>query len=242
MAKCPLRARCVTVGEAQRAEVPGDGEHAQQEAGVADAVDDECFVGGVAGRLAMEIETDQQIRTQAHAFPAHEHQDIVVRQDQREHGEHEQVQVSEEAVVAAFMRHVADGINVDQHAHAGDKQQPDGGERIEQEAGIGVERGRSAVVLDVVHVAGVGAQPGVDDLLVRLAGIVVGVSGVLPDRAAGEDKRQHHRADTNRADRRLLQLAAEKEHDGRAEGGQQRDEPDVVEKEHFQSSVVSRQS
>ena len=139
MAKCPLRAMCVTSVKLQRAEVPGDGEHAQQKAGVADAVDDECLVGGVAGRLAMEIESDQQIRTQAHALPSHKHQDIVVPQDQGEHGEHEEVEVSEEAVVAALVRHVAGGINVDEHADAGDEQQPDGGERIEQEAGIGVE-------------------------------------------------------------------------------------------------------
>ena len=149
----------------------------------------------------MEIETDQQIRAQAHALPSHKHQDIVVRQDEGEHGEHEQVEISEEAVVAALVRHVAGGINMDERAHAGDKQQPDGGKRIEQEAGIGVEGGRSAVVFDVVHVAGVGAQPGVNDLLERLARIVVGVSGVLPDRQAGEDKRQRHRAHADRADR-----------------------------------------
>ena len=140
MAKCPLRAMCVDLGEAQRAEVPGDGEHAQQEAGVADAVDDECLVGRVAGRVAMEVESDQQVRAQAHAFPAHEHHDVVVRQDQREHGEHEEVQISEEAVVPALVRHVAGGINMDEHADAGDEQQPDGGERIEQEAGVGLER------------------------------------------------------------------------------------------------------
>ena len=139
MAKCPLRAMVRDLGQAQRAEVPGDGEHAQQEAGVADAIDDECLVGGGAGGVAMEIETDQQIRTQAHALPAHKHQDVVVRQDEGEHGEHEQVEVSEKAVVAALVRHVAGGINMDERAHAGDKQQPDGGKRIEQEAGIGME-------------------------------------------------------------------------------------------------------
>ena len=101
-------------GEAQRAKVPGDGEHAQQEAGVADAVDDECLIGGGAGRLTMEIESDQQIRTQAHALPSHKHEGIVVPQDEREHGEHEEIQVAEEAVVAALVRHVAGGINVDQ--------------------------------------------------------------------------------------------------------------------------------
>ncbi len=241
MAKCPLRAMCGDIRQAQRPEVPGDGEHAQQESGVTDAIDDECLVGGVAGGLAMEVETDQQIRTQADAFPSDEHQGVVVRQDEREHGEHEQVQVSEEAVIAAFVRHVSGGIDVDERAHAGDEQQPDGGERIEQEAGIGLEGSGRAVVFDVVQVAGVGAQPGVDDFLERLARVVVSVSRVLPDGAADEDERHGHRSHTDRADRTLPQLAAEEEHDGRAEGGEQRDQPDVVEEKHIsrRSSVFS---
>ena len=41
--------------------VPGDEEHAEKKSGVADPVDDESFVGGVAGRLAMEIEADEQV-------------------------------------------------------------------------------------------------------------------------------------------------------------------------------------
>src|SRR5580765_295002 len=67
-------------------------------------------------------------------LPAYEHERVVVRQDQRQHGEHEQVQVSEETVVAAFVRHVACRINVDQCAYAGDKQEPDAGERVEEKA------------------------------------------------------------------------------------------------------------
>ena len=228
MAKCPLRAMCVISVRTKRAEVPGDGEHAQQEAGIPDAVDDECLVGGGTGGVAMEIEADQQIGAQPHTFPAHEHQDVVIREDEREHGEHEQVEVSEEAVVTAFVRHVADGVDVDERADSGDEQQPDGGKRIEQESGIGMERGRSAIVLDVIHLAGVGAQPGVNDFLKGLARIVVGVSGVLPDRQTSKYKGQRHCTHADRADRRLLQLAAEKEHEGRAQGGEQWDQPDVV--------------
>ncbi len=138
--KCPLRASRGHVDVAQRPEVPGDEEHAQQKSGVANAVDDERLVGRVARRLALEIEADQQIRAQAHALPADEHQHVVVRQDQRQHREHEQVEISEEAVIAALMRHVTGGINVDQHADAGHKQQPDAGKRIEQESGVGLKR------------------------------------------------------------------------------------------------------
>src|SRR5712671_5499346 len=46
----------------------------------------------------MEIKSDQQIRTESYTFPPNEHQRIVVRQDQRQHGEHEQVHVSEVSV------------------------------------------------------------------------------------------------------------------------------------------------
>src|SRR6202521_6166858 len=110
------------LGEAQRSEVPGDGEHAKQKTRVADAVYDECFVGRGAGTLAMEIESDEQIRAEAHALPAYEHQRIIVRQNEREHGEHEQVQVSKETVIPAFMRHVASRVNVDQRSDASHKQ------------------------------------------------------------------------------------------------------------------------
>ena len=69
----------------------------------------------------MEIEADQQVRAESHAFPADEHQDIVVREDQRQHGEHEQVQVPEEAVVTAFVGHVSSGIDMDEQADSGDE-------------------------------------------------------------------------------------------------------------------------
>ncbi len=134
----------IHLGVLHRTEVPRDGEHAEQESGIAHAIGDERLVSRSRGGVPLEVETDQQVRTQAHALPADKHQGIVVAQDERQHGEHEQVQVAEEAVVAAFVGHVADRVNVDQHAHAGDEQQPDGRKRIEQEAGVGAELRRLA--------------------------------------------------------------------------------------------------
>ena len=66
------------------------------------------------------------------------------------------------------MRHVSGGINMDQHADAGYEQQPDAGERIKQETGVGMERSLRAVVSGVSQVAGVGAEPGVEDRLIWL--------------------------------------------------------------------------
>src|SRR5258708_1890933 len=115
----------------------------------------------------MKIETDQQIRAQADALPADKHQDIVVGQNQRQHGKHEEIEVSEEAVVAAFVRHVSGGINMDQHADAGDKEQPDAGERIEQESSVGLECSRAAL-RGISQMSGVAAEPSVENRLIGL--------------------------------------------------------------------------
>ena len=51
---------------------------------------------------------------------------------------------------------------------------------------------------------------------------------VFDDGEAGEKECYDDRADTNRVDRCLLQLSAEKEHDRGPEGREERDELNVV--------------
>ena len=99
----------------------------------------------------MEVEADQQVGAQADALPADEHHQVVVRQDQGQHGEHEQVQVAEEAVVAALVRHVSRAVDVDQRADAGDKQQPDAAQRVKQHTRIDHELGAPAAAQRVKH-------------------------------------------------------------------------------------------
>src|ERR1035437_4923270 len=129
----------VDVGEAERSQIPSQRKRAENESSIADAVHDERLVGSGRSRVAMKVKANQQIRAQAHAFPSHKQKHVVIRQDERKHREHEQVQVSKEAVVTAFVRHVSDGVNVDQHAHAGYEEEPNAREGIEQEPGVGVE-------------------------------------------------------------------------------------------------------
>ncbi len=93
-------------------------EQRDQESEVADAIHDERFLAGRSGRIFCEPESDQQIRRQPHPFPADKHQQVVAGQHQRQHEEHEQVEVAEEAVESAFFPHVANGINVNQQADA----------------------------------------------------------------------------------------------------------------------------
>src|SRR5215469_3132951 len=115
--------------ELKRAEVPGNRKHAENESRITHAIGNEGLVSGSRSGMAMEIEANQKIRTKTDALPSDKHQDVVVPEDQREHREHEQVQVAEKAVVAADMSHVAGAVNVNQHPDAGHEQQPYTGER-----------------------------------------------------------------------------------------------------------------
>src|SRR4029077_9079452 len=105
----------------------------------ADAVDDESFLASVGGGLSQEIEADEQIATQPDAFPSDEKQDVVGGHDEDEHEKHEEVQIGEEAVVAALVGHVASRIDVDEPADAGDHQEHHDGELIDLQIEAGAE-------------------------------------------------------------------------------------------------------
>ena len=121
--------------EIERAEVDHDQKHRQRKSEIADAVDDEGFDSGVGGALLEEVEADQKIAAQTHAFPSHKEHQVVRGQNQNQHEKHEQVEVGEEPVVAAFMRHVAGGVNVNQRSDAGHDKEHDGCETVYGEVG-----------------------------------------------------------------------------------------------------------
>ena len=96
-------------------------ENPQRKAKVADAVDHEGLDRRRIGRRLAIIEADQQVRRDAHAFPAKEHLHQVVRRHQHQHGEGEERQIGKEAglvmlalMPVVVMRHVTEGIKVDQ--------------------------------------------------------------------------------------------------------------------------------
>ena len=122
--------------EIERAEGVVDEEDAEDEAPVADAVGDERFLPRVRRALLLVPVADQQVRAQAHAFPADEHDQEVVAQHEHEHEEAEQVQVAEEArdAAARLVGHVGRRIDVNQRADAGDDEQHHPRERIEPES------------------------------------------------------------------------------------------------------------
>ena len=62
-------------------------------------------------------EADQQVRDEAHRFPAEEQLQEVVAHHQHQHREREQRDVAEEALVARVVGHVADGVDVHHQRH-----------------------------------------------------------------------------------------------------------------------------
>ena len=136
-----LRDGAEDLRKAQAAEVRDQQEHCQQETEVADAVDDEGLFAGVGGGGLLEVKADQQVRAEAHALPADEQQQEVCGQHQHRHEEHEEVEVGEEAPVALFVAHVADRVDVDEEADAGDHGEHDQREVIDGEGEVGVEAG-----------------------------------------------------------------------------------------------------
>jgi hypothetical protein len=104
------------------AQPPEEQHEPDDEAEVAEAVDDEGLHAG-RGLLRVGVpEGDEQVGGEADALPAEEHHREVVTHDQQQHREDEEVQVAEEAPVGRLLRHVADREDVDEHPDAGDDQ------------------------------------------------------------------------------------------------------------------------
>ena len=124
----------------ERADGAEDQEHGDHEPEVADAVGDERLLARRRRRGPVEPEGDEEVGAGAHALPAQEGEQEVVRHHQHEHGEGEQVQVDEELGELLVAVHVADGVEVDERAHAGDEQGHGDRQGVDQEGHVDVER------------------------------------------------------------------------------------------------------
>ena len=110
-------------------------EYAEDEAPVADAVHDERLLAGVRRALLLVPIPNQQIRTQAHAFPPDKHREERAAEHEREHEKAEQIQVAEKSRVRAarLVHHVRGRVHVDEEADSGDDQNHHPRKRIEPE-------------------------------------------------------------------------------------------------------------
>ena len=203
------------LAEVQGAEDREQGEQPDQEAEVADPVDDERLHPGVGRPVLLVVEADQQVGAEPHPLPADEHHQEVVAQDQQQHRPHEQVEVDEVALVALLVGHVADRVDVDPEADEGDDEHHHRRQRVEQEGDVEVDRP---------------GGPGVEGLLDGLR--------VEPPDEVAEDRRQgDHQRDAGNAqpDGGGHPLGRPRPGDGvgrRAGEGQQGDEPEQVGEVH----------
>ena len=129
-------------GEVERADGRPDRGDAERKAEVADAVDEERLLGRQCRRAAAVPEADQQVARQADQLPGREQQQEVVGQDQQQHAEHEQVEVGEEAPAARVVGHVADRVDVDEHADRRHHDQQHRGQRVDGKVGGDLEAAR----------------------------------------------------------------------------------------------------
>ena len=113
---------------------PGkDQQQPHKQCRVADAGDDEGLPGGDSVRRLPVPETYEQITAQADTLPSHEHEEQVIREDQYEHGGHEEVHVGEEPPVPLFSLHELDRVDKDEKTHAGDHEHHDDRQGVEVE-------------------------------------------------------------------------------------------------------------
>ena len=209
------------LAKGQRAKGPEDQEHGQQHGPVAHAVDHKGLAPGAGiahAVLALLVpETDEQVRAQAHAFPAHEHGQVTVARHQDEHGGQEQVEVDKEAREAArvavdahVLVHVANGVDVDERANAGDDQHHGHRERVDQEGPLDVQ---AAEAQPLGHAHGVGR-------------VAVGAQGKKHQQR--DDERQPRGGGGHQAHPLFAQAAAPGQVDQQAGDGESDDERQQV--------------
>ena len=98
-----------------------------------------AFLPAVAADGPVVPERDQQVRRQTDALPAEVEHHVVVAEHQQQHRGDEQVEVPEELAAPRVVLHVADRVQVDQRADAGDQQHEDAGQRVEQQSEVDLQ-------------------------------------------------------------------------------------------------------
>src|SRR5437868_8460504 len=98
-----------------------DHENAKHETEIADAIGDESFFSRIGRGIALEPVANEQIGTEADQLPEDEQHNEIVREHDAQHREHEERKGGEITRFAGIIPHVAERINMDQTADAGDK-------------------------------------------------------------------------------------------------------------------------
>ncbi len=123
-------------GIVERAEAGEDQADAEDEAEIADPVDQEGLEVGVDRALARVPEPDQQVGHETDRLPAEEQLQEVVAHHQHQHREGEQRDVREEPLVARIAGHVADRVDVHHERDEGHHDHHQRRKPVDQEADL----------------------------------------------------------------------------------------------------------
>ncbi len=209
----PLEAAAATPRKSDGPEVGEQQEERDEEAEIADPVDDERLLPRFDREVLVVVEADQQVGAEADAFPPEEDEEVAAPEHQDQHHREEEVQVGEVAGVPLLVPHVAHRVEVDERADPGHDQGHDDREGIELEGEVGADAA--------------GGEPAVDHVDVRLA--VGGDRRVLDRRGGRQDGGQEGGADADDADEAFAGALSEKAVQQKPDEGDQRDENQVVE-------------
>ena len=122
------------LGEVDRAVRPVAPDDAEQETEVADAVDDEGLLRGVARGLLFVPVVDQQLGAETDQLPEDEHHEKIVGEHDAEHRKHEDRQAAEVARLRRVVVHVAEREHVHAEADDADDAEHERGEIVELDA------------------------------------------------------------------------------------------------------------
>ena len=124
---------CEDAREVERAGLPDQHEEGERHRRVAERVHHEGLLRGRDGLRPLVPEADQEIRGEADEAPACEQEQEVPRLDEQQHREDEERHVGEVAPLLGVVVHVADRVEDDQAAHAGDDQHHRDRERVDEQ-------------------------------------------------------------------------------------------------------------
>ena len=207
--------------EIERAKLAEEQKQSQQETEIADAVYPKRLIARIRSGFPQEPESNQQIAAQAHAFPSHEEHQVVRRQHQHQHEKHEQVEIGEKSAIAGVVLHVADGIEMDEPADAGHHEQHDQRELIDLQSEIRAQ----APSLDPGEVR---PQPG---------NLIGAEAGELATHFEARQKREAGTPQSHGIDGAARPTRAKNAVGGRAQQGQQWNDPEVLEYQHSGSTA-----
>ncbi len=188
-------------------------EHRQHEAEVADAVGDEGLLAGRGRRRPGVPEGDQEVGARADALPAEERDEQVLAEHEHQHREGEQVEVQEELGELRVPVHVADRVEVDQRADAGDEQAHRDAQRVGEERHVDVQRPDRQPL-----------EQGDD-----VAALVGRIAEQVDVRAGGHDERQPDHRRRQVPGQRVAEPPPQQQDQEEPHQRERRDQPDHVE-------------